>query len=368
MTETDAKTPPFLAKQAFISEHLRRQIIDGQLALGGRLPTQVQLAEQFQVSGVTIQRALDRLTREGFIYTRGRNGTFVTSKPPHLYNYGVVFRDAPSAGRSRYHELLESLAIRLQRADDRNVTLFNGISGREDTDASRNLLSIVRSHQMAGLLLIDADIFVGTPLLDEAGIFRAAVMSSKVELPGCPIIYPDMTGMVDLALDHLLARGRKRVASLCSIGVHEQLGVYLRHAMRARGIEVVERWQQIVPHDVPDAVRNNVLLLMDNNGTDRPDALIICDDNLVDAASGGLVAAGVSVPNDVEIVAHCNFPWSAPVLPMQRIGFDTMQILNTAIGVIDQQRQGQRVPSVTRVPAILEPTTSSSLNELNSVT
>ena len=137
MTETDVKATPFLAKQAYISDHLRRQIIDGQLSLGGRLPTQVQLAERFRVSGVTIQRALDRLTREGFIYTRGRNGTFVADRPPHLFSYGVVFRDAPSVGRSRYHDLLESLALRLRRAGDKRVTLFNGISGREDTDPTR---------------------------------------------------------------------------------------------------------------------------------------------------------------------------------------------------------------------------------------
>ena len=253
--------------------------------------------------------------------------------------------------------MLESLAIRLQRsADDRRITLFNGISGREDTDASRDLLALVRSHQMAGLLLIDADGFLGTPLLDEAGICRAAVMSNRVASLTCPIVYPDMTGMADLALDHLVARGRRRVATLCSIGVHYEMGTYLRHAMRARGIDVVERWQQIVPHDVPEAVRNATLLLMDRPaGPDRPDALFIADDNLVEAASGGLVAAGVSVPGDVEVIAHCNFPWSAPVLPMQRVGFDTMQILTTAIGVIDQQRQGQRVASVTRVPAVMEP-------------
>jgi DNA-binding LacI/PurR family transcriptional regulator len=357
MTKTDDKSPRFVAKQEMISETLRRQIIDGQLAVGGRLPTQVELAEQFQVSGVTIQRALDRLTREGFVYARGRNGTFVASHPPHLCSYGVIFKDAPSTARSRYHELLETLAIRLQRSD-RRVMLFNNISGKEDTAASRQLLAMVRSHQLAGLLLIDADGFLGTPLLDEAGICRAAIMSNRVESLNCPIVFPDLTGMVDLALDHLLARGRRRVGSLSSIGVHESLGLYLRRAMQARGIEVVERWQQILPHNVPDAIRNNVLLLMSGPPEHRPDGLFIIDDNLVEAASGGLVAAGMKVPGDVEVVAHCNFPWSVPVLPMQRVGFDTMQILTTAIGVIDQQRQGQRVASVIRVPALLESSAS----------
>src|ERR1700710_1606742 len=98
MTEADQTSSPVVAKQSLISEHLRKEIIEGRIPPGGRLPTQVQLVDQFRVSGVTIQRALDRLIREGFICTRGRSGTFVTSRPPHLYSYGVVFRDETAAG------------------------------------------------------------------------------------------------------------------------------------------------------------------------------------------------------------------------------------------------------------------------------
>lgn len=353
MTEAEQSSSPVVAKQSMISEHLRQEIIGGKLAPGSRLPTQVQLVEQFRVSGVTIQRALDRLIREGFIHTRGRNGTFVTPHPPHLYSYGVVFRDEPKVGRSRYHEMLEAQAMRIQRASERKVTIFNGISGQEDNGSSSRLLALVRSHQLAGLLLIDGDTFLDTPLLDEAGIFRAAVMSRKVDSLHCPIIFPDMTGMMDLALDTLVARGRKRVAILITAPVYYEFADYLKHAMISRGITPLDRWMQIVPHDIPEAVRNSVLMMM-ANGQDRPDGLFIADDNLVEGASSGLVAAGVNVPTDIEVVAHCNFPWSSPVLPMQRVGFDTRQIMETAVNVIDIQRQGRRAPSVTRIPALLE--------------
>ena len=214
------------------------------------MPTQVQLVDQFRVSGVTIQRALDRLIREGFICTRGRNGTFVTPHPPHLYSYGVVFRDEPKVGRSRYHQMLEGQALRLQRSGDRKVTIFNRISGHEDTEPSRQLLAMVRSHQLAGLFLIDGDTFSNTPLLDEVGIYRCAIMSRKVESLACPIVYPDMTGMIDLALDTLIKRWRKRVATLITVGVYAEVGEYLRQAMRDRGITTHDRWMQVVPHDI----------------------------------------------------------------------------------------------------------------------
>jgi DNA-binding LacI/PurR family transcriptional regulator len=243
----------------------------------------------------------------------------------------------------------------VQRTGERRVTIFNGISGHEDSAASTELLELVRSHQFAGLLLIDGDAFIDTPLIDEAGIVRAAVMSRKVDTLPCPIVYPDMTGMVDLALDQLKANGRRRVATVCSVPVHQESGAYLRSAMQERGMEIHDRWQQIVPHSYPEAIRNSVIMLMSGTGLDRPDAVFIVDDDLVEAASSGLVAAGISGSQDVEIVSHCNFPRPEPVLPMTRIGFDTGAMVETAMAVIDQQRQGHRVPSATRVPAMVEP-------------
>jgi DNA-binding LacI/PurR family transcriptional regulator len=343
------------AKRSQISDHLLKEIIEGRLPPGGRLPTQMQLVDQFHVSAVTIQRALDRLIREGFICTRGRSGTFVTARPPHLYSYGVVFRDEPAAaGRSRYHEKLQAQALQLQQTRDRKVTIFNGISLRNDTAASQELLRLVRTHQLAGLLLIDGDIFHNTPLLDEQGIYRAAIMSCKVDSLSCPIIYPDMTGMIDLALDTLVKRGRRRIATLITVGEHMGVGDYLRHAMRSRGITTYDRWNQIVPHQIPEAVRNSVLLLM-NAWQERPDGLFIVDDNLVEGASSGLVMAGMNVPQDIEVVAHCNFPRSAPsVLPMHRVGFDTREVMETAVNVIDVQRQGRPAPMSTKISAVLE--------------
>ena len=77
---------------------------------------------------------------------------------------------------------------------------------------------------MAGLVLVDGDALINTPLLDEKGIFRVAVMSRKVETLNCPIVYPDMTGMIDMALDLLVARGRRRVATLISVPQQQEVG------------------------------------------------------------------------------------------------------------------------------------------------
>jgi DNA-binding LacI/PurR family transcriptional regulator/DNA-binding transcriptional regulator YhcF (GntR family) len=353
MTTDISTSSPVLAKQSRISAHLRKEIIEGRLAPGGRLPTHVQLVQRFGVSGVTIQRVMDRLNHEGFICTRGRNGTFVAPHPPHLFSYGVVFRDQSGPGRSRYHEMIEAQALRLQYFDDRKVTIFH-ITAANDAAASQQLVDLVHSHRMAGLVLVDGDTFHGTPLLDEPNTPRVAIMSRKVDALSCPIIFPDMTGMIDLALDTLVERGRRNVAVLTTGAVFREVGPHLRNAIKSRELVMHDCWMQIVPHDIPEAVHNCVLMLM-KPGPMRPDALFIVDDNLAEGASSGLVTAGIRVPQELQIVTHCNFPGYWPtVLPMQRVGFDTQQILETAVNLIDMQRQGQRAPAVTRIRAVRE--------------
>ena len=72
-----------------------------------------------------------------------------------------------------------------------------------------------------------------------------------------------------------------------------------------------------------------------------PDALLISDDNLVEHATAGLVAAGARVPEDVEVVAHCNFPWPTPsVLSVERLGYDAREVLDRCLRAIDDRRSG----------------------------
>jgi DNA-binding transcriptional regulator YhcF (GntR family) len=66
-------TPPF--------EQLRVQLIEqvtsGELASGSRLPTVRRLAEDLGIAPNTVARAYRELEGDGFIETRGRNGSFV---------------------------------------------------------------------------------------------------------------------------------------------------------------------------------------------------------------------------------------------------------------------------------------------------
>jgi DNA-binding transcriptional regulator YhcF (GntR family) len=79
--DSSSATPPF--------EQLRVQLIDqvrsGELAGGTRLPTVRKLAEDLGLAPNTVARAYRELETDGFIETRGRNGSFISPQgdPAH---------------------------------------------------------------------------------------------------------------------------------------------------------------------------------------------------------------------------------------------------------------------------------------------
>jgi DNA-binding LacI/PurR family transcriptional regulator len=161
--------------------------------------------------------------------------------------------------------------------------------------------------------------------------------------------------LANKALDYLASRGRRRLAV---VGISAQSREYdeFLSAAAARGMVVRPYWVQCAGSgDGAVWARRCVHLLMNPNQTERPDALFIADDNLVEYALPGLLDAGIKIPDDLEVVAHCNFPWPTPgVLPIKRLGFDSCHVWRTCIDLIDRQRRGESVPPVTGVPALFE--------------
>jgi len=72
--DASSATPPFEQLRA----QLVAQITAGELAGGVRLPTVRKLAEELGLAPNTVARTYRELEADGFIETRGRNGSFVT--------------------------------------------------------------------------------------------------------------------------------------------------------------------------------------------------------------------------------------------------------------------------------------------------
>ncbi|WP_424321276.1 GntR family transcriptional regulator [Lacticaseibacillus chiayiensis] len=70
------ETPKYL----IIANHIRQQILSGELHVDQQLPREMTMTKTYNASRITIRKALDELEADGLIYKIQGSGTFVKSK------------------------------------------------------------------------------------------------------------------------------------------------------------------------------------------------------------------------------------------------------------------------------------------------
>lgn len=348
------------AKHEAVLARLRSTIVAGPAAPGSRLPTCRELSQRLSVSAMTVQRALDQLAEEGFIQTRGTRGTFVVERPPHLFRYGIVFTSDPTGGESGYWPPawnafdLEARRVGLVDRRRRIVPYYN-IVGHTDVEEYQTLLRDVRAHKLAGLM------FTGlTPSLVESPVFEDPELP-RVIIGGDPI--PGKAAALDVggvdlferALDHLKAKRRRRIAAMDVPGMHWLSPDIAIPAARRRGLRIEPYWLLAINHFTPQTADTTVQLLMSVPKRQRPDGLIVANPFLVESATAGLVAAGVRVPQDIEVIAGGNFPHLTRAhVPVTWLGCDIREMVRDAIVLIDRKRRGEVIPERVRPRNLFE--------------
>jgi DNA-binding LacI/PurR family transcriptional regulator len=345
------------SKNREIVARIRQEIVDGRFPPGCQLGSQRDLSVRFGVAGVTVQTALKQLEREGFIESRSRSGTFVVAKPPHLNQYALVFNLDPTnrfspEQWSRYYQALSQAAVTFQQESGRRMMTFHGITEHTDSEDRQRLIAYMETQRVAGVIFANEPFqMVNTPILDLPGIPRVAVGSAQM-YANVPVVWGNGAQWVAKALDHLAALGRRRVAVI-DHGMGPQFDTWLQAGLAERGMISHRRWRQYVSLRTRAGASNAVEIMM--HDPERPDALLVLDDNFVEQALAGLAAAGVNVPVDVAVVGHANFPVApAKVLPVRLLGYDVNLLLRTCVDLIDRQRAGEQVPGMTAVPMLWE--------------
>lgn len=356
-TLTDPLTPDLRRPASKIEAALRDAIIEGTYPPGSRLPIQTELAQHFGVTGVTIQRVIRRLADKGFIQTARRGGTVVTLSPPHQCHYALVFpQSSEFVASSRFFATLLQVALNLQAEDGLRFFPFYGLYEHESTNDYRLLLSRIVDRRLAGLIFASTPSWTlaQTPILDNPGVSRVAIMAGPGD-PRLPAVWFDYKSFLDQALDYLQSRGRRRIALLLFPRGWPEIEAHAEQCLAARGMTTEPCWMLHFNVNDADAAVDTTHLLMHKHGPESPDGLIIMDDNLGDHALRGLVAAGVRVPDQVDVVMHANYPCAGPaVLPVKRLGFDLDETLRRCVTDLVRQSRGESVAPFTTMPARFE--------------
>ncbi len=347
-----------------VANTIRRRIVIGQYRPGEKLPTRDEIGTDLQASYVTVQRALDLLREEGFIHSSRGRGTFVVDHPPHLHRYVLVLPEHPTKSPqewSRFRQILAEEAELITRdLPPRRMDVFFDVDPRANTETYRDLVRMVESGQLAGLVFPNRpDHLVDTPLFTTPGILQAMVGHPHNTVSGVPCCGPDTQAFLDRSLHLLAQQGRRRVACLAPGAVFhgtedQQMGDFIAERAAAFGLETHPYWNIPVSPRQSEGVRRTVQLLM-SNPDNRPDGLVLFDDHLTTASSVGLLDAEVRVPEDLTLIGYCNFP-NRPQsnVPITRLGFDCRALLRRLVDYIDLRNDGKRCPMYEPLPPVFE--------------
>ena len=348
-------------RQREIVEALRKRILSGEFAPGNRVPSVSELAAAHNASTRTAQSALMHLQESGFISARPGAGSFVAETPPHLSHFAMVFRQAPQHDGwwSQYFVAWKREAERFAAPDGdggrRNFrfSFFCLDQHLAGTPAERELQSALEADLLAGLIFpIFPEALRGTAILADRNTPKVACADEPVE--GFTVLLSDRLldgGLPEKALRYLASRGRRRVAILLP-SFYDRGALPVDRLVRLAAdcsLTTYRHWVQGVDITAPEWAANSTEILC-HCGRQRPDALLIMDDNLVPDATQGLLNAGVRVPDDIEVVAHCNFPHpTRSAVPAKRIGYDVRHLLHLSVEMIERQRRGEATPSLVSI-------------------
>lgn len=225
-----------VVKYQKVKEILAAEIEKGKYGLGGRLPSEKQLALEFEVSIITIRQAVEALSREGYVQKIQGSGTYVRHLRPAIQRkvWAFVVPDLKYGWYPPVAQGIEEVA----RAAGIQLVLAGTDVEEEPGETIRRLVSMrAEAFAVAPSFEKRSD---STPLLElaMAGV-PFVFVSDYLEDVDAPRVLWDYAGGARLATEHLLSYGHRRIAFLSHPATHtsERMWTGYREALAAAGVE-----------------------------------------------------------------------------------------------------------------------------------
>jgi DNA-binding LacI/PurR family transcriptional regulator len=352
-----------------VAADLRRRIVAGALPVGARVPPHRELARLYDVSLITINKALAGLVSEGVLHSRVGRGTFVAVRPapaagslgggtalPALPAIADARRGAPMLGfvlrdlSSPFFSLVAHAA--LQRADSAGYgLLFSSSLNRLDREEEqiRRFLDL----GVQGLLIVSMSrtYRLSEPMqaLHDAGI--PYVMVSFIEGEDVPMVGVDLEDAGYLAGQHLVGVGRHRLGYLgdrFGSTMFELRSRGYRRAAHEGGIGIDDRFVFEYPYEGEwndyrsgFEVGAHIAAL-----SEWPDAMYVHNDLGALGLLDGLLAHGVRVPEDIAVVGLDDIELAARAqVPLTTVRQPTERIGALAVDAVLARLRGEQAPT-----------------------
>jgi len=277
-----------------------------------QMPSENEIAEQFQLSRQTVRQTFGELEQEGWLYRVQGKGTFVSTpqmqKGRDIQTIGIVttyisdyifphiVRGAEAALRNKGYRLLLS-------------------STDNDKEKEKESLHMLMSQPLSGLIIEPTKSAEGNPnlnyflSLDYHNIPYLMINARYPEM-NCPSLIVDDEEGGFLAAQHLIELGHRRIAGFFKTDD-------LQGVNRLKGFIRAHRHEQIPlsPDCVIDYTTEEKMtkpyeraLAMLTDAEQRPTAIVCYNDELAVHLLEAIRTVGLQVPHDISIVGFDDSP------------------------------------------------------------
>jgi GntR family transcriptional regulator, arabinose operon transcriptional repressor len=322
-----------------IREAIRKEIESGVYGAGVRLPSDAELGSRFDVSRLTVIRALRELEQRGIVQRRAGSGTYVreAAAGPQTRVFGLLMPDVGDG------EVFQPISRGIVRAGETlHHRLLWGNAPDSWSDKERQAEELCRyfiERKVDGVFFAPVELTPDQYAVNERIVESlAAVRIPIVLVDRCFKPYPERSRYDLVGIDnhragfrmtrHLLADGARRIAFAFRPGsaatVDARKAGY-REAMRLAGLP---------PMDFPTD-GNDFDLIKKLWEELRPDGLVCANDLTAARLMQNLLRLGCRVPQDVRMVGindvkYASFlpvPLTTLRQPCHEIGTEAMRVM-----------------------------------------
>jgi DNA-binding LacI/PurR family transcriptional regulator len=324
-----------------LADHLRASIRNGDLQVGERLPSYVELYEKHGASTATVQRACDVLEQEQLIERRHGRGIFVASPQRTLSGtIGIIGSEGFQAEEGPFYFRIMSAVHQALDARQQHL-LYLGTQHAWDASA---------------IAKVDGVLICGVE--EENPLFQILPshlprVSLFTQIDGVTSIGVDDYRGAQIAVRHLMKFGHRRIACLMEKQAWEagrRIAGY-SNVLQEAGIEPDPRWKRLVsamnwkPTGQPYldwGVEHMQAWLQDNWHEANCTAILVQNDAAAIGVLQVLQKAGIKVPEQVSIMSFDGTDYCDLVSPrLSAVAFPLAQIGTKAIEALYRQIAGE---------------------------
>jgi DNA-binding LacI/PurR family transcriptional regulator len=349
-----------------LSRQLREMIVSGKMSEGDRLPSNQNLAEQWNVAASSVQAAMTSLVKEGLLKRARKRGTFVAKRTRTLTAVALYLADdiwhmrAAAFRRAVVTSLSEQLRAR-------KIQPHIWSDSRPQSQQSKpwpDLAQAAEQRQIQAVLMCSGGTPAGYDWLSRLSVPLISLTNRyDHNCVGVDAAYGERLAAAELARKGCRSVGMITPVKAVAQGRHAaddaraQSTTAFREAAAESGMEIRDEWIRLPASDridEPEAEHfgyeqmKQVLAL-----TNRPDGMFVTHDWVARGALMAVLENRIKVPQKLKLVLHRNLEIGL-FCPIEAsfLDFQVSEVAAGMISLMDAQLRGEECASILVRPRI----------------